>query len=61
MADEQMTPKEKGEEVPEEAKGTAAGVATGLGCLAFGLLPWSLIALIVIVLIILWFFRQGLA
>jgi len=58
MADE-MKPTEKGEEVPDETKGTAAGVATGLGCLAVGLLPWSLIALIIIVLVVLWFLRKG--
>jgi hypothetical protein len=45
--------------VKDETKGTAAAVGTGLGCLAFGLLPWSLIALIIIVLLVLWFLRQG--
>lgn len=42
----------------EDAEAAGAGAATGLGCLAVSLLPWSIVALVFLIIFIVWIFRN---
>ncbi len=55
MAEESDKPEQKSESTTEDAaKAGAVAGATSLGCLGLVTLPWSIFALIVLVLLILW-------
>lgn len=49
------------EAVHEEAGSVAGAAATGAGCLAFGLIPWFVGGLVLVLLLVLWALRGGCA